>query len=81
MQFKGNLPYYYIALGLLLFSVIVVRSLELSKVGRYLVATREDEEAAESLGVNTFKYKMTAIALSAFMTALAGTLTPTGFFI
>jgi branched-chain amino acid transport system permease protein len=73
MQFKGNLPYYYIALGLLLFSVIVVRLLETSKVGRYLVATREDEEAAESLGVDTFKYKMTAIAISAFMTALAGT--------
>ncbi len=73
MQFRGNLPYYYVSLGLLLFSVIVVRILELSKAGRYLVAIREDEDAAESLGVNTFKYKMLAISLSAFMTALAGT--------
>ncbi len=73
MQFRGNRHYYYIALGLLLFSVIVVRALEVSKVGRYLVAIREDEDAAESLGVNTFKYKMWAIALSAFMTALGGT--------
>ncbi len=73
MQFRGNLPYYYISLGLLVFSLIVVRTLELSKTGRYLVAIREDEEAAESLGVNTFKYKMVAIGLSAFMTALGGT--------
>ena len=73
MQFRGNLPYYYISLGLLVFSLIVVRTLELSKTGRYLVAIREDEEAAESLGVNTFKFKMVAIGLSAFMTALGGT--------
>jgi branched-chain amino acid transport system permease protein len=73
MQFKGNIPYYYIALGLLLFSVLVVRSMEVSKFGRCLVAIREDEDAAESLGVNTFKYKMWAIALSGFMTALGGT--------
>jgi branched-chain amino acid transport system permease protein len=73
MHFKGNVPYYYISLGLLVFSVIVVRIMETSKFGRYLVAIREDEEAAESLGINTFKYKMWAIALSAFMTALGGT--------
>jgi branched-chain amino acid transport system permease protein len=73
MQFRSNVPYYYIALGLLLFSLIVVRIFETSKIGRSLVAIREDEEAAESLGVNTFRYKMGAIALSAFMTALAGT--------
>ena len=73
MQFKGNAPYYYIALGLLVFSLLVVRALEVSKWGRYLVATREDEDAAESIGVNTLKYKMLAISLSAFMTALGGT--------
>ena len=73
MQFKGNIPYYYIALGLMVFSLIVVRVMETSKWGKCLVAIREDEDAAESLGVNTFKYKMMSIGLSAFMTALAGT--------
>jgi branched-chain amino acid transport system permease protein len=71
-QFKENTPYYYIALGYVIFSLIVVRMLERSKVGRYLVALREDEDAAESLGVDVFKYKMIAIFLSAFMTSLAG---------
>lgn len=71
-QFRENTPYYYIALGYVIFSLIVVRLMERSKVGRYLVALREDEEAAESLGVNVFKYKMIAIFISAFMTSLAG---------
>lgn len=72
-HFRGNLPYYYIALGFVIFSLIVVRALEVSKWGRYFIALREDEDAAESLGVNVFKYKMIAIALSSFMTALGGT--------
>ncbi len=71
-QFKENIPYYYIALGYVVFSLILVRLLERSKIGRYMIALREDEEAAESLGVNVFKYKMIAIFISAFMTSLAG---------
>jgi len=46
LQFKGNLPYYYIGLGFVIFSLAVVRMLELSKWGRYFVALREDEDAA-----------------------------------
>ena len=72
-QFKGNLPYYYIGLGFVIFSLVVVRALELSKWGRYFVALREDEDAAESVGVNALKYKMIALGISSFMTALAGT--------
>jgi len=71
-QFKGNIPYYYIGLGYVIFSLVVVRLLERSKIGRYMVALREDEDAAESLGVNVFKYKMIAIFISAFMISLGG---------
>ncbi|CAB1063108.1 Branched-chain amino acid transport system permease protein LivM (TC 3.A.1.4.1) [Olavius sp. associated proteobacterium Delta 1] len=71
-QFRGNVPYYYIALGYMVASLAAVRLIETSKLGRFIVAIREDEEAAQSLGVNTFKYNMMAIAISAFMTSLAG---------
>ncbi len=71
-QFRGNVPYYYIALGFMLASLIAVHLIENSKLGRFMVAIREDEDAAQSLGVNTFKYNMMAIAISAFMTSLAG---------
>ncbi len=72
-QFRGNKPYYYISLGMMVASVGVVRLLELSRAGRLMVAIREDEEAAQAVGVNSFKYSMIALAISAFMTALAGT--------
>ena len=72
-QFRGNIPYYYIGLGLMVASVIAVRLLEISRVGRFMVAIREDEGAAQALGVNSFKYSMIAIAISAFMASLAGT--------
>ncbi|NQU16182.1 MAG: branched-chain amino acid ABC transporter permease [Desulfobacteraceae bacterium] len=72
-QFRGNVPYYYISLGLMVASIVVVRFIETSRIGRFMIAIREDEEAAEALGVNAFKYSMIAIAISAFMTSLAGT--------
>ncbi len=73
MQFRSNIPYYYIMLGLCIFSIVLVRLLEKSKMGLYFVAIRENEEAAWSLGANIFKYKVYAIGISAFVTALGGT--------
>jgi branched-chain amino acid transport system permease protein len=72
-QFKGKIPYYFIALGFLVFASAVVWLLERSKLGTYLVAIREDEDASEALGVDTFRYKMMAYALSAALTSLGGT--------
>jgi branched-chain amino acid transport system permease protein len=43
-----------------------------SRTGYYWQAIREDEEAARSLGINTFRYKLIAVVISGSMTALAG---------
>jgi len=43
-----------------------------SRMGHYWLAIREDEVAARSLGINTFRYKMYAVVISAGMTAVAG---------
>ena len=43
-----------------------------SRIGYFWQAIREDEEAARSLGIDTFRYKMFAIVISAGMTAPAG---------
>jgi len=74
LQFRSNESYYYVGLGFMVASALVVRVLEKSRIGKFMIAVREDETAAEALGVNAFKYSMIAIALSAFMSALAGTL-------
>jgi branched-chain amino acid transport system permease protein len=72
LQFQDNRAYYYLALALMLFATGVVAVVERSRLGAYLVAIREDEDAAEALGVDTFRYKLCAIVLSAFMTGLGG---------
>lgn len=72
-QFRGNKAYYYISLCFMVLAVIVTRLIETSRIGRFMVAIREDEKAAESLGVNAFKYSMIALGISAFMTSLGGT--------
>jgi len=72
-QFPNNRPHYYIALALMLLATGVAAWIERRRFGIYLAAIREDEEASEALGVNTFKYKMMAIVVSAFLTGMGGT--------
>ncbi len=72
-QFRGKIPYYFVSLAFLVLASTVVWLIQRSKFGVYLVAIREDEDAAEALGVDTFRYKMLAYAVSAALTALGGT--------
>ncbi len=73
MFFMERTPYYYIVLGLLIFGLWITYVLKKSKIGYYLIAIREDEEAAEICGVPTSRYKKVIMVISAFMTALGGT--------
>jgi branched-chain amino acid transport system permease protein len=73
MQFETKPPYYYIVLGLLAVSLTVTAWIERSRVGYYLVAIGEDEDAAEAVGVDAPRVKRNIYMLSAFLTALAGT--------
>ena len=71
-QFQSRVPFYFIALALVALSLIVVRVVENSRFGAYLVAVRENEDAASALGVDAFAVKLGAITLSAAITAAAG---------
>lgn len=64
--------YYYIILAIALLSYLVVKKVIESKLGYYFVAIREDQDAAESLGINTTLYKTIALVISAVLTGLAG---------
>lgn len=66
-------PYYYTALAMVVGMALATRVIERAKLGQYLLAVREDEDAAEASGVDTYRYKTVAIALSAAFTAFAGT--------
>jgi branched-chain amino acid transport system permease protein len=73
MMFTARWPYYEIILALVLLLAGLTWRLERSRFGQYLLALREDEEAAEATGVPTFRCKVMIIAVSAACTALAGT--------
>lgn len=65
-------PRYYLFLGLAIIVVGVAYFLENSSIGLGMMAVKEEEDAAESLGVNAFRHKLLALAISAFFTGLAG---------
>lgn len=71
--FRETSTYAYVALGFMLIMVLVSLWIERSRLGYYLAALREDEDAAYALGINTARYKLVAVLISAFFTALAGT--------
>ena len=72
-QFRGKIPYYFVSLGFVTAASLAVWVIQRSKLGAYLLAIRDDEDASEALGVDTFRYKMAAYAISAALTAFGGT--------
>ena len=70
---RGNpTMFYYVMLALTVAAFILCHLLLKSRIGYYWQAIREDEVAARSLGINTFRYKMYAVVISAGMTSIAG---------
>jgi branched-chain amino acid transport system permease protein len=66
------IPYYWLLLTALVLVLVGDRLVKASRVGRAWEATREDEDAAELMGVHTFKYKLMAFALGAAIGGLSG---------
>lgn len=71
-SFRSKVPYYYIALGLAALCILVIHTVMRSKWGYYFVSIREDQDATESLGINTTLYKNISLLISAFFTGMAG---------
>jgi branched-chain amino acid transport system permease protein len=66
--------YFFLLLLLIGLVILVVARLNDSRIGRGWVAIREDERAAEAMGVNVFGLKLLAFAIGAFLAGLAGTI-------
>ncbi|MFP5317080.1 MAG: ABC transporter permease subunit [Acidimicrobiia bacterium] len=66
------LPYYYLVLAAIVLAVVMLVRLGRSRVGRSWVAIREDEDAAEAMGVPSFKMKLWAFAIGASTGGLGG---------
>lgn len=70
--FRSKLPYYYLALLLAALCLYAFYRIMNSKWGFYFIAIREDQDAAESMGVSSFRYKSLSLMASSFFTGLAG---------
>ena len=60
--------------GLAVITIIVVHNIVRSDIGRALISIREDELAAEAMGVNTTRYKVLAFVISSAFAGIAGSL-------
>ena len=69
----SKLPYYYIMLAFLLFSLAISYFVATSKMGYYFRAIKESHQIAGSLGIDVVLYRLLAIMISAFLSAMAGT--------
>ncbi|MEB2626224.1 branched-chain amino acid ABC transporter ATP-binding protein/permease [Pseudomonas sp. YuFO8] len=72
MLFRPRWPYLLIAFGFLIITLAVSWKIKNSRLGYYLIAVREREDAAHAVGVNSVKVKLIAVVLSAFLTSLVG---------
>lgn len=83
----GAVPYYYVILGVTICSLAIMYGIEVSRIGNAIKSVASDESLAESVGVNTLRYKVLAFVIGAFFVGLAGALfthkvgsiTPTDF--
>ncbi len=72
--FISKLPYYYIALAIATGAIVTIEILMRSRLGYYFVSIREDQEAAESMGISSVYYKMVSLTIAAAIMGLAGAL-------
>lgn len=79
LSFDNDYPFYYLLLVALIIVICVVKIFESTKTGNYLRVIRENETAALSLGIETFKVKLKAFQLSAIITSIVGMIF--GFFL
>lgn len=71
---EGDLQYYYLTWTIAVILMILTVNIANSRIGRALLAIQGDEEAADAMGINIFKYKLKIFVLSAAYASLAGSL-------
>ena len=70
---RGNpTMFYYVILAAAAFVFVLCRTLLKSRIGYCWLAIREDEQAARAVGIDSFRYKMAAVMISAAITSFAG---------
>jgi branched-chain amino acid transport system permease protein len=69
---SSEVAYYHLVVAGFLCAIVVAGGIRHSRTGRLLIATRDNQAAAQAFGVNLVRAKLTAFAISGFMAAFAG---------
>ncbi|MBI3362971.1 MAG: branched-chain amino acid ABC transporter permease [Chloroflexi bacterium] len=69
---QSYLPWYFLVLALIIFSIFLIRRLRDSRLGRAWMAIREDELAASQMGIDPVKTKLLAFSMGATFSGFAG---------
>jgi len=69
---EAKIGYYYLILALLILTSLIISYIIRTRAGFYFMAIREEEEAAESLGIMPVRYKLLSLVISAFFTGMIG---------
>jgi len=72
LQFPSRAAFYWFILALVTIALVITKLIEQSRFGAWLVAVRENEDAARALGVDATRVKLGAMTISAAMAAAAG---------
>jgi branched-chain amino acid transport system permease protein len=71
-QFQSRAVFYWVILALVAVSLVIAKLIERSRFGVWLIAVRENEDAAQALGVDAATVKLAAMVISGAITAAAG---------
>lgn len=71
-QIKSQSAYYYTILVLLVLTTVIVQKIIHSRMGYAILAVRDDDLAAGAMGINVFKYKVSAIVIASMLAGVAG---------
>ncbi len=71
---KSDMPFFYVALVMLVFFILITLNIMRSRIGRAWLAVRDHDIAARAMGINLMRYKLLAFMVSAFYTGVAGSL-------
>jgi branched-chain amino acid transport system permease protein len=72
IELASRTSYYYLALPLMLLTILVIYRIDKSRIGMNLVAISQADALAESLGINIMKYKVVAFVIGSFFAGVAG---------
>ncbi len=72
--FNNDFSYYFLVLAVAILALLFARNLQRTRIGRAMTAIRDNDLAAELIGINLFRYKLTAFFISSFYAGIAGSL-------